>query len=678
MRKLESIAVRSMSNRRSVRYRLLAIALVPMLVILPLLLGISIYRWNTKFDEALLSKVHDDLTIAHQYLARIMENTEDQLAFVTGSARFQTTLQKQGGSDGDLAALLRETAQARGFDFLYIVVDGGHIVASEYPLASASVRWNWPVISTALEGHARTAIDVFEATELSAVSPDLAQRARIDLVPTVGSAPSTKAEETRGLILQSANPLMLPDGRRAALVGGILLNQNLAFVDTINDLIYHGLGLPQESRGTVTLFLDDVRISTNVELFETQRAIGTRVSAAVRKAVLDDGGSWFDSAFVVNDWYVSGYEPLLDSYNHRVGMLYAGFLQKPFTEAKRRTLIEIAVAFLVAVAATVPLFLRWAAAIFRPLESMTGTITRVERGELDARTGHAGDQDEIGRVALHLDRLLDQLHERDTQLRQWNEELNQRVEERTSKLQLANQQLEATTKQLIMSEKLAAIGEITAGIAHEINNPIAVVQGNLEVIRDLMGSKVDDAKTEFRLIDEQLRRISEIVTRLLQFAKPQEYAGFVEQYQPDEIVNDTLPLVQHLLNKTTITVDKEYRASRPISMNRTELQQVLVNLIVNAIHAMPDGGRLTLRTFDRQEGLRRGVVIEVGDTGAGMTPDIMQRIFDPFFTTKRREGTGLGLSISQMLVTRQGGRISVESELGKGTTFSVWLREAPG
>jgi len=227
-----------------------------------------------------------------------------------------------------------------------------------------------------------------------------------------------------------------------------------------------------------------------------------------------------------------------------------------------------------------------------------------------------------------------------------------------------------------MSEKLAAIGEITAGVAHEINNPIAVMQGNLELIRDLMGSKAEAAKTEFRLIDEQLHRISEIVTRLLQFAKPQEYAGFSEQYDVADIVTDMLPLVQHPLNKTTITVEREYRASRLILMNRTELQQVLVNLMVNAIHAMADGGRLTLRTFDRDEGRRPGVVIEVADTGAGMAPDVMQRIFDPFFTTKRREGTGLGLSISQMLVARQGGKISVESEPGKGTTFAVWLPEA--
>jgi len=167
------------------------------------------------------------------------------------------------------------------------------------------------------------------------------------------------------------------------------------------------------------------------------------------------------------------------------------------------------------------------------------------------------------------------------------------------------------------------------------------------------------------------------VTKLLQFAKPGEYAGYLQQHAVADIVTDTLPLVQHLLKKTTIAVEREDSASRFILMNRTELQQVLVNLIVNAIHAMPDGGRLTLRTFDLDVDGHPGVVIEVGDTGAGIIRDVMQRIFDPFFTTKRREGTGLGLSISQMLVTRQGGKISVESEPDKGTRFAVWLPETP-
>jgi len=134
--------------------------------------------------------------------------------------------------------------------------------------------------------------------------------------------------------------------------------------------------------------------------------------------------------------------------------------------------------------------------------------------------------------------------------------------------------------------------------------------------------------------------------------------------------------VQHLLNKTEIGVVREDRASRLVLMNRTELQQVVINLIVNAIHAMPDGGTLALRSFDAERDGSPGIVIEVADTGVGMPADMVEKVFDPFFTTKRREGTGLGLSISQTLIKRQRGQITAESETGRGSTFRVWLPEA--
>ena len=111
-------------------------------------------------------------------------------------------------------------------------------------------------------------------------------------------------------------------------------------------------------------------------------------------------------------------------------------------------------------------------------------------------------------------------------------------------------------------------------------------------------------------------------------------------------------------------------------MNRTELQQVVINLIVNAIHAMPDGGTLTLRSFDADRDGNAGISIDVADTGIGMSADVMDKVFDPFFTSKRREGTGLGLSISQTLVKRQRGQITVESQIGSGSTFRIWLPEA--
>ncbi|EKF43858.1 two-component sensor histidine kinase/response regulator hybrid protein [Nitratireductor indicus C115] len=656
---------------RSVRFRLLAIALLPTLVILPLLLGMAVYRWNAKFDAALTSKVNGDLTIAHQYFARILENTGEQLVALGQSARFRDVV----GQPQVLSAVLEENRARLELDFLYLVTAEGTLQAAA-PAPAGNPRQDWPIVVHALEGEASTGVDIFSGTDLEAISPDIAGRAELELVPTTNAVPTDRNTETRGMVVHSASPVQLADGRSAALVGGILLNRNLVFIDTINDLVYREASLPEGSQGTATLFLEDVRISTNVRLFEGRRALGTRVSAAVRSAVLGEGRVWLDSAFVVNDWYISAYEPISDSTGQRVGMLYVGFLEAPFTQAKYTTLLTIAAAFLAITALSVPIFLRWARSIFQPLERMAGTISQVEGGDLGARTGILGVDDEIGRVAQHLDHLLELLQERDRQLRAWNEDLNTRVEERTRELKLANRQLEATTKQLIMSEKLAAIGEITAGVAHEINNPIAVMQGNLEVVRQVMGERADDAKTEFRLLDEQIHRISQIVTKLLQFAKPEEYAGFVERHAPAQVISDTLPLVQHLLNKTGIAVERDDRAERLVLMNRTELQQVLVNLIVNAVHAMPDGGTLTLKTSDSDRDERAGLLLEVADTGVGMSPDLLAKVFDPFFTTKRREGTGLGLSISQTLISRQGGKISAVSEPGKGTVFSVWLPEA--
>src|SRR4029079_16211441 len=121
----------------------------------------------------------------------------------------------------------------------------------------------------------------------------------LELVPTPNAVPTDRNTETRGMVVHSASPVSLGGRQPAALVGGLLLNQNLVFIDTINDLVYRAASLPAGSQGTATLFLDDVRITTNVRLFEDRRALGTRVSSAVRSAVLDQGKTWLDSAFVV-------------------------------------------------------------------------------------------------------------------------------------------------------------------------------------------------------------------------------------------------------------------------------------------------------------------------------------------------------------------------------------------
>ncbi|NCW69021.1 MAG: HAMP domain-containing protein, partial [Marivivens sp.] len=630
--------------------------LLPMLVLLPFLLSATMIRWSGKVDGLLISKVTGDLTIADQYLGRLLETQGERVNAVAQSAALQQVID----NEADRNWWLERERQRLGLDFLYLTIgeDGPNGFNARH----------WPVINEAFRGNGHSAVDIISGADLDRLSTGLAEKASVPLVETVAAVPTERTVEDRGMILHSASPIRF-DNKNGALVGGVLLNKNLDFIDTINALVYREQSLPEGSKGTATLFLDDVRISTNVRLFENVRALGTRVSAIVRNRVLEDGNLWLDRAFVVNDWYISGYEPIVDSFGNRVGMLYVGFLETPFRTAKIVSALTISILFLLIALISVPIFLRWAGRIFLPLERMTQTIERVEAGDLTARNRLDDQTGEIAQVAGHLDHLLDQLSERDKELREWGESLEVKVEERTRDLSDANQKLAQTTERLIMSEKLAAVGEITAGIAHEINNPIAVIQGNLEVARSQLGETAKEVKTEFDLIDDQVYRIGSIVSKLLQFARPNEYSGAANHITPSSVVRDCLVLTRHQIDAAGITTTTDITSDAEVVMARTELQQVVVNLILNAIHAMPQGGSLSLSVYDQDS----SVMIKVHDSGAGIPSDIVARIFDPFFTTKQAQGTGLGLSISQTLVTRAGGQITVKSEVGVGSIFEIRL-----
>ena len=330
--------------------------------------------------------------------------------------------------------------------------------------------------------------------------------------------------------------------------------------------------------------------------------------------------------------------------------------------------------FVAVVALSAPLFLRLARNIFAPLERMTRTMARVEAGDLEARIGPVPARDEIGAVAAHLDSLLDQVQERDRALRAWNEELNARVEDRTAALREANAKLESTYQQLVMSEKLASIGEITAGVAHEINNPTAVIQGNLDVIREALGDRAEPLNHELGLIDRQVGRISAIVGKLLQFARPTEFGSFEEDVDMGQVLRDCLVLVDHVLSKAEIEVRITEAPGTPlVTINPGELQQVIINLVTNAAQAMAPGGRLMIEIRPMTRAGHGGAALIVADTGPGIAQDKLAAVFDPFFTTRHGEGTGLGLSVSQTLIRQAGGIITARNREGGGAEFTVWL-----
>jgi two-component system, NtrC family, sensor kinase len=522
-----------------------------------------------------------------------------------------------------------------------------------------------------------------DAASIADMAPQLLPRLRIPLVSTRNAAPDSRNQEDRAMVVVSMQAVRNASGKVVALLaGGLLLNQNLDFIDHINRIVYPEGSLPFGSEGTATLFLDDVRITTNVRLFQNQRAIGTRVSQTVRAQVLEQGQTWLDRAFVVNDWYVSAYDPLLDATGQRIGMLYVGFLESPFRLVRLAMIGVMGLIFLTVMALSAWFSVRWARSIFQPVERMNQTMQRVEEGQPQARVGTLPARDELGALAAHLDQLLDVIDDKTRTLQRWGEELDHKVAERTRELEASNASLQQAQQQLVKSEKLAAIGQLTASIAHEINNPIAVMQGNLDLIRDTLGAHALPVKDELKLLDEQVERMRLIVTQLLQYARPTEYAGYVETLDLNRTVDDCLVLVAHLLAQTRIEVQRSLQATQRVGFNRQELQQVIINLLINALQAMPQGGVLRLETRDwvlAEEGDRPqpGAQLGVFDSGPGLAPGVQERLFRPFFTTKN-DGNGLGLWISQGLLERYGGRLEASNRSdGSGAVFTVKLLTEP-
>lgn len=645
---------------KRVRLRLLVLALLPIAVLLPIFLGLTMQRWVDRFDALLISKVSSDLRIAEQYFKTIEDTQAQSVTAVGNSMRFWDALRD---SNQAMTTLLAEEQERLSLDFLLFDADRA---SSRVPAALSDILFN----DTSSQNDAGLA--VISKDELTRLGPDLRDRAYMQILPTSAARPIEKTVEDRGMILWSAYSVEGTDG---VLFGGQLLNRNLDVIDAMNELIYHGEGSVQSRGGTTTLFLEDLRISTNVRMFEGDRALGTRVSHVVWDQVLERGMPWLDRAFVVNDWYISGYVPLTDFTGERIGMLYTGFPEAPFSKQRNTTIYASLIAFLAVFVIAVPVFLRMARGMFDPLERMTATMARVEAGALDARIGELTSKDEIGAVARHLDRLLDLVQERDVELKKHAETLHDLVEQRTQQLRAANQQLEATFAQLVLKEKLASLGQVTAGVAHEINNPTAVIQGNMELIRmSLPADVADDVKIELDLIDKQTRRIHLIVSKLLNFSKPDQISNFATPVMIKDIVDSALILVSADMHK--VAIERTDIDAPAVEIIESELQQVLINLFINAAQAMPNGGTLFIETAPHVQNGESGVLVSVRDTGSGIDPDIIQNIFDPFFTTKQAEGTGLGLSISHELIARAHGTLTVTSSMGAGTTFFVWCRIA--
>lgn len=297
----------------------------------------------------------------------------------------------------------------------------------------------------------------------------------------------------------------------------------------------------------------------------------------------------------------------------------------------------------------------------RPIKQLLYQIRQLSRGEFGGTVPKFSSY-ELAILSDSFNRMSQNLKKARNELEDWAHTLEIRVEERTN-------ELKKVQNQLVRSEKLASLGELVAGIAHEINNPLTGILMYASLVqRDERLNPV--FKGDIEIIVRETERCAKIVSGLLDFSR--EKSPKKKPSSLPAIMDATLSLVKSQSIFFNVTIHTDYAAGLPdIQVDPNLVEQVFVNMVLNAGQAMPDGGDLTIRIKIADGGTH--IAVEISDTGCGIPEGHLKKIFDPFFTTKENKGTGLGLSVSYGIIESHGGRIEVQSEPGKGTTFTILL-----
>jgi two-component system NtrC family sensor kinase len=475
--------------------------------------------------------------------------------------------------------------------------------------------------------------DIISHQSLLQESPELATQALMEIIPTPRAKTRAEKAETSGMMLKAAVPLF--DERNefsGVLLSGVLINRNFEIVDKINQIVHEGEVYKGRGTGTATIFQGDLRISTNVKNQDGSRAISTLVSEEVHDAVLGEGKRWVGDAFVVNAWYITAYEPIRAIDNKVIGMLYVGILKQPFEDVLWSTFAMFGGVALGGVILIVIVAIYQARRISRPLKMLEGVAQQIADGDYSREVLiHAPD--EIGHLAKSINQMAKKLDVEKHELEDWGNTLEKRVQERTDEIKKIH-------SQLFRSEKLASLGKLAAGVAHEINNPLTGILTNSSLLLEDL-EPGDPRRDDVEIIVKETIRCREIVKRLLDFArqtKPQKKLTNVNAL----IENITL-LVRNQTSFRNIEIDKRLEGILPDILSDTDqIQQVFINIILNAAEAMTSGGKLTIASSLSADG--QFISITFADSGPGIPEEHRERIFDPFYTTKEH-GTGLERSV---------------------------------
>lgn len=448
------------------------------------------------------------------------------------------------------------------------------------------------------------------------------------------------------------------------LYGGIILNKNFEFVDKIREIIFSKEFYKGKPVGTVTLFSGPVRITTNVILRDNIRAIGTVIQDVVGDSLLNRNESYTGRAFVVNSWYLGAYQPLPTKDGSKA-VIYVGLSESVYESIRINLILKFLFIAIISFILIIILTYLLVSRITRPLKTLSEISLNISRGDFSRRP-NINSRDEIGKLSNAFNQMIDSILESKKMLEEYNQTLKKKVEERTEELMKIKEQM-------IQSEKLASIGRLSAGVAHEINNPIGAVLSYAHLIREELRENRDI--TEINKYAEQIitetNRAKNIVKNLLEFSR--QHQSVYEWVDINQIVEDSITLITIQKKPDNISIIRNYGKDIPIiKIDPEKIKEALINIIINALDAMAENGTLEIQTTVDHR--KQRVSISISDTGSGIPDDILGHIFEPFFTTKPAgEGTGLGLSVTYGIVKQHNGDITVETKVGAGTRFTILL-----
>lgn len=607
-------------------------------------------------DWVISRTINDYLTesmnerVAHNaHLARsIYETRQEQVAGLSYNLAKDAAIASnlQAGNEVSrriIGERLRAHLQAPGLedDYCAILLDSqGNIVAwantsdngKPAPAASGGNWGSLPVAREALQtSQSISSTEIIPGELLAMVGLD--EQAKIELLDTPKAAPNVfdPREGSGGLALVGVTPLETETGQAVGLALALhLFNNDFSLVDQIKEIA---------ETDTVTIFLGDLRVSTNVMTSEGQRAVGTRLAADVGDVVLKNGQEYVGTAFVVNENYITRYEPLRDHTGQVIGILYVGARQSAFFRLLEEVGRSITLTAIVMVLFTFLLATPVTRVITDPLKNlreMAQVSKRVAQGETDVRmpVTYGG---EVGQLATEFNAMLDTLH--------------------------------ATREQLVHSENLASLGQLAAGVAHELNNPLGTILLYAESAQRECAED-DPHCADLAVIVKETKRCKRIVADLLNFSR--QHQVIAQPTDINAVLQELVEMAPRRIKTVSIPIVTEFDPSLPIiEADTAQLRQVFLNIMTNAVEAMPEGGTLTLRT---RKGPGENVTIEIEDTGFGIPHENLGKLFTPFFTTKPiGKGTGLGLAISYGIIKMHRGQINVKSQVGQGTTFIISL-----